>query len=53
MHENRMSIGDFYVSRMLQLFQLFRINSTNFGPKQTPKTPRVPSAAIINPQPPF
>src|SRR6266851_2626083 len=48
MHENRMSIGDFYVSRMLQLFQLFRINSTNFGPKQTPKTPRAASTARIS-----
>src|SRR5712664_337289 len=29
----------FLRSRLLQLFQLFRINSTNFVPKQTPKTP--------------
>ena len=26
-------------SRLLQLFQLFCINRTNFAPKQTPKTP--------------
>jgi hypothetical protein len=29
----------FLRSHILQLFQLFRMNSTNFGPKQTPKTP--------------
>src|SRR5258707_1844222 len=35
----------FLRSRILELFQLFRINSTNFGPRQTPKTPKRPSAS--------
>src|SRR6266478_3643706 len=30
----------FLRSHLFQLFQLFRMNSTNFAPKQTPKTPR-------------
>ena len=35
----------FLRSRILKLFQLFRINSTNFGLNQTPKTPN-PSSEL-------
>src|SRR5579859_518709 len=35
----------FLRSRLFQLFQLFRINGTNFGPNQTPKTPNEKSGA--------
>jgi hypothetical protein len=40
----------FLRSQLLQLFQPFRIISTNFGPKQTPKTPRnvAPTYASTN-----
>src|ERR1700687_5756008 len=38
----------FLRSRLFQLFQSFRINSANFGPKQTPKTPnKTPEARRI------
>src|SRR5260370_19233741 len=33
-------------SRLFQLVQLFRINSTNFGQKQTPKTPKAGSRSL-------
>ena len=43
-----MDSADFYESRLFQLFQFFRINSANFGPKQTPKTPnKTPGARRI------
>jgi len=54
MPENRMNIGDFHGLVLFQLFQLFRINSTNFGPKQTPKTPKAVYLTVssLQPKPP-
>ncbi len=46
MHENRINTGDLYDFRILPLFQSFRINSTNWGPKQTPKTPNQTPGAV-------
>jgi len=41
MRENRMNIGDLCRFALVNPFNSFALGNTNFGPKQTPKTPRV------------
>jgi hypothetical protein len=40
MHENRMNIGDLDRFAFCNSFNCCALNSTDFGPQQTPKTPR-------------